>query len=361
MPEDLTGNDQDEDFKFPENPREPENSSAQVLRFLGKIHADEAFCDPQHTREYIDDLEFDSFKDLLLSTNALIRGIPITERSADGENVYLTGGYVDNEDIPPKFEDKEGLLLETFQAIKRMNNGEAPFENVAILLGACINAIHLFNDANGRTSRLAYSLVKDGYRGTQEDNEHINAILGKYGRQIIDINPGIIKSELNAKIFEHLTGANPMDPLIPTYFWGNAGRYKKELQEALSVRDDISSSDREFLVKITCSDEGKQLQHGFLAVAKALSSKGKLLDHVKTFEEDGKPARSPLLIGEAIAELDSSDIAEIREAYWAIKKMYVEFLIGSIETPEEFTTVDREGDQVTIFSEFKKVLDRRAA
>lgn len=329
--------------------------SARTLRFLNKINANEIFCDEQHTRDFINSLEFESFKNLLLATNAVLRDIPIQQRSADGENVYLTGGSVDGEYIPPKFEDKNALLLETFEAAKRMNSEGVPLEDVAILLSSCINAIHLFNDANGRTSRLTYSLIKSGYDGKEDDVQHIKIVLGEYGRSAIDVNPGVIQTDLNATIFTRFIGVNPKDPLVPTYFWGRAGLLKKELRESLLTRDDLSEDDKKFLTDLIWSDEGRQLGSGFIAVAKILSQKGQLLNHTQTFFEDDKPVRSPLLIGEAIEELGASDIAEIRKTYWQIKKMYVETLISSIEMPEEFQTVD---GHRTIFSELKDAVNK---
>jgi len=327
-----------------------EERAERTLRFLKKIHADEVFSDEEHTREYIDNIEYDDFKELLDGVNAVIRGIPVARRAADGERVVITSGLIDKGYIPPKYNERDELLREVFHTAKRMNQKQAPLADIAILLGVSINAIHFYGDGNGRTSRLAYTLINDGY-----SEEKIEGVLGNEGRKTAWTSTEYFDVPINQALYQKSTSLNPLDPASPRAFWTQSGLASSAaLSEMLSTRQDISDKDKEFLTMVICSDEARSLGHGFLAVVDFLSSRGKLHDYIKSFESDGRVVRSNLLIDKVIPNLTTEDITEIRENYWRIKKQYVEAIIDSIENPNDYLITDRDGNTSTVLDEFKK-------
>lgn len=62
-------------------------------------------------------------------------------------------------------------------------------QDIALLISTGVNAIHLFNDGNGRTSRLLNYLINTDYTGSEDQVVFLKKLLGENGRLFIDINP----------------------------------------------------------------------------------------------------------------------------------------------------------------------------
>lgn len=182
-----------------ENPKSEkeirEEQSKKVIEFLDKSHAFEYFK-KLLSEEDIEKPDFDSFKDFLIRINGIARNIPIHERYIDGENVHIAG-YVDTDEVL-RHEDKEDVLRNGYEKILNLHN----HQDIKYVLPALINAVHLFMDGNGRTSRIIHLLLSD--HSTKEEflieTEKALGVDGRYNS--LDINPGFIKSELRKIILK---------------------------------------------------------------------------------------------------------------------------------------------------------------
>lgn len=161
-------------------------SSQKLVDFLekSKVHA--------YMHELINDREdipsFDEFKDFLIRLNGIVRKIPISERTTDGENVQLSG-FIEDISVP-RHSDKEQLLKYAYESLPNIKK-----EDVRYMLPAVINAVHLFADGNGRTSRIVHQLFSD-YKSEGEFLAETQKALEEDGRyETLDINPGLITLE----------------------------------------------------------------------------------------------------------------------------------------------------------------------
>lgn len=162
-----------------------------VTRFLELSGAESVLGTEEYRREFLHSMDYVSFRDLLIRFNGIARNVsPVDRRLGDESYVYSEWKNEENGEenfhtlyFPPLLKDREPLLKEAFDATKQMDD----LESIGFMLGLTINAIHPFNDGNGRTGRLTYMAIAKGYRGFN-DNRDYNAVLqNNLGRQIIYI------------------------------------------------------------------------------------------------------------------------------------------------------------------------------
>ena len=128
-----------------------EDNSKKLVDFLRRIDAPAFFQNVLSGKEKIP--SFDELKDYLVRINGIARKIPVSARRADGENVQLGGlGTVNL----PRSEDKGPLLKYAYDALPKINPNDAKY-----MLPAVVNAVHLFADGNGRTSRALHVLLRE--------------------------------------------------------------------------------------------------------------------------------------------------------------------------------------------------------
>src|SRR5271157_1330805 len=126
---------------------EERNKNADyTAEFLDRIHAPEVLDSPDNRKEFIENLDYDSFADWLKRINGMSRGQKVGERSIDGELVEVMTL------MPPEPEDKIPLLNATLDAAKQIleenQDTQVALDRVSILFSGSINYIHLFGDGN---------------------------------------------------------------------------------------------------------------------------------------------------------------------------------------------------------------------
>ena len=129
--------------------------SEELLKILGKS-LEETFANEDSKREFISKLDYEEFKDLLIQLNGIVRAIPVDERKIDGADVIVGNDFFGIDYMPPAEEEKLILLSELLGSVQRMNNKNRELKDIALLISSVINATHLFNDGNGRLSRMFY-------------------------------------------------------------------------------------------------------------------------------------------------------------------------------------------------------------
>lgn len=167
-----------------------EKGAERAEKFLNRIGAYDFFEDIQKHPEKTREIPFERFQSFLTRINGIAREIPIRERRADGEGVYI-GGFVGDTQVPRQ-EDKEGLLRMAYESAGHVRHvGDEKY-----MLPAVVNAVHLYADGNGRTSRVLHVLLTQ-HASRDELRSMIRSVLDDDGRfESLNIDPGLIAVSL---------------------------------------------------------------------------------------------------------------------------------------------------------------------
>ncbi len=166
-----------------------EERSERVLSLLDKLHAKEAFGGVKNREQFLEELTYEKIKRIGLLVNDTLRG-RFGSEDFDGEGVSVQASRPVEPDtswveyFPPSEDDKDVLLSAVLEEAKKLDIRDA-----AELIGLGIVAVHPFLDGNGRSSRLIYVLLSEGYDGSEESHERIQEVLGERGRDVVDLSP----------------------------------------------------------------------------------------------------------------------------------------------------------------------------
>ncbi len=231
---------------------------AKTIKLMERMHAAEVLSTPEQAKEFLDSLSYDEFKKWLGFVNGVERGIPRSERGKVSDSHVrsenpLMGAEVEYR--PPHKDFRDQLLKMAFEKAQSVDSPEA----AALTLGLSINAIHYFDDGNGRTARMAYTLLSRGYDGSRKDQEYYSSLLeNTKGREVVNPNPAVsgidkkIRSEMFTRIqkksgYSEAFGDNP-----PTYVYDGypdtfAGEYSPQ---KIAAGDGIDDTGRLMLYHI---------------------------------------------------------------------------------------------------------------
>ena len=303
-----------------------EKSADRMVRFLdfardiapleGK-KIGEVFGEEDTRREFIEHLSDRDFIELLSGINGILRDKEKTDWSVDGGPVMLSG-FIE-ESIPPRQEDKEPLLKETLDGVKIMNKSGRTLEDIALLLGSSINAVHPFADGNGRTGRLVYALMRDGYN--EETKPEIKKLLGEYGRDITDVYSAMTMFHIS-NLIKSEAGAD--DPELNPHHITNLFYHLPKLK--ISFQPEIPSDMKDKMIFSIQHDH----EDMFLAMFKYIQNNPEIYKYIKEF-----PKRSALMLEQLIPDLNTQEIEKIFDMYWKIKQDRVRLFIDCIVEPDK--------------------------
>ncbi|MFA6445968.1 MAG: hypothetical protein WCW14_01830 [Candidatus Paceibacterota bacterium] len=288
----------------------------KIVDFLNKIGAykyvQKILSNPEEKRE----VSFEEFRDFVVRLNGIARDVPIVKRSADGDGVYLSGF---DEVQVPNHKDKEDILKDAYNSL-----GKIPSGDEAYLIPAVVNAVHLFADGNGRTSRILHTLLTK-FVSVEDFNNNLRLAVGENGRlETEDINPGIVSTDIDKIVLlrHGFKFENEQDwsPIFPDGFCMLFVRTEK-----------VTSKKAQEFVNLFKADQSDC----FIAASEYLKEKGVLLQNVVRLD-DGM-ALSPLKMEQSLSE---EDWAEIMKRYYSLKKEHVEILIDSFVEPDKYKTMD---------------------
>ncbi len=317
-------------------------TAKNVGAFQGKPIED-TFALPEERRTFLENLTEEQFQELLSGINGIIRGKDKVEWQPDTKEggVVMTSMFF-GEKSTPRYQDKEALLSETFQGMHEMLQTRRSLEDVAVLLGASINEIHLYQDANGRTSRFVYTLLSQGVTRTSKD--FLKKVLGDDGRTAIDIDPTIISQDLDNIILEEVgQRKRSTNPELITNLW-----YDPE--SGVTWRENIPDELKEEFEKVY---EDHVL--GFAVLYKYVMQQENREQYLKRFEN-----RSVIRLDLLVPQLEAEQISELIEEYWNQKKRHGELLVDSIVNPEKPEyKIAKDGESMTLLEKFKKRIEEK--
>lgn len=303
----------------------------KIIDFLNRIGAYEYVQNLVSHPELRKQFTFEEFKNFLIRINGMARDISTSQRRGDGETVYLEGF---DTALMPRHEDKEGILQEAYDSIEKVSPGDESY-----LLPAVVNAVHLFADGNGRTSRVLHTLLYS--KSEEEFTKHLRQAVGKNGRyDTPDISPGLIDVDIEKIILSRhgiqFEDNGKYSPIFPEGF-GNlfATTEKPTTQKA-----------KEFMA-LCYHDQ----PYCFIATYEYLKEK-KLIEKVIIKNSNGYML-SPLKMEQ---ELSEEDWKAVIDAYYRIKKEHVEVIIDVFVEPNKYKNI--EGDMNLKDYFLKKIQER---
>lgn len=165
-------------------------SIAKTVRAMDYLHAEEVFSTPEQSKEFLDSLSFTDFIRWITFLEGMETNIAIKDRSIGSsshvEAVRKNDGSSYCKYLPPYSMHRLELLKMAFDKSQSISDPKT----AGLTLGFAINAIHPYDDGNGRTARVIYSLLSRGYSGSIEDKNYYSKILvNTTGQEIVNPNP----------------------------------------------------------------------------------------------------------------------------------------------------------------------------
>lgn len=325
---------------------QPESSAGDVdrdkradamLRFLHlvkKIEAfrgkdfEEIFSREDNKREFIENLKPEQFQQLLDGVNGILRKKDRRDWQMDGQTVELRSAIDWGEGYrPPRHEDKPDLLRQTLAAAQEMNRHGDELGDIGLMAAAALNAIHPYNDANGRTGRMMHLLLARDFEGAAK--KELKEVLSETGRDKIDINPGWLRTDIDRLIKIDLGiegGTKNKDRVLGLTGLVISENEEPVQEESKKFKAEVKDEDKSKFLELFERDE----EHFYYAIFDYLSGRP---DRQKYLLKSEKFSR--IMIGPLIESLGQGEVEEILNRYYALKKKYVEILIDSLAHPDK--------------------------
>ena len=133
--------------------------------------SNELFSDPSKRVEFMESLEWESFRDLLTHVNARVREIEPRDHTHDGEQSILRMATVaDSRDKTRILHQCFDLMTEYIQTSD--DEPEEKLSRLSLAVGSAIIHVHPFADGNGRTSRFMQSFLMHGTSDIEALEDH---------------------------------------------------------------------------------------------------------------------------------------------------------------------------------------------
>ncbi|MES2023692.1 MAG: Fic family protein [Patescibacteria group bacterium] len=271
-----------------------------------------------------ENVSFEEFKNFLVRVNGIARDVPVKERKFDGENVVLSG--VVGKKLMPKYEDKEPLVKYAYDNVPNLKFPE----DKKYILASVINAVHPFNDGNGRTGRLIYLLL-DKKVSKEDQVLKIRQALGSDGRfDSVDISSGLslVQYEIARKIEEQYGWKSKEKEKFPVM------SFVSEKDKFINNQSDTTKEEKEKILDLVQGD----IRFMLICAYEYINQKNLLEDVLFINPQGEKEKRFSLLRMDQIFKLEDWNI--IVNNYYLLKKQAIENLIGIFIEPEKYLCED---------------------
>ncbi len=296
-----------------EHTKRPERSQ-RLLDFLERTDAFQFFQNIDKGNSEQPEVNFEQFKDFVTRINGIARDIPIKERRFDGERVQLSGGLLGEKVIMPRHEDKEELLEYAFDSAHNIKR-----EDAAYMLPLILNAVHPFNDGNGRTARVLHLLLSE--KTEEKFTQSAEKALSADGRfDSLDLTPAILNYEVMLEILgEHdwIFSPEKRSPVAHKVLRGHFGNaelskanHESESWAFLTRFEELRQADPEYILTATVEALGEEKYVSLLIDEKILS---------------------PVLMQKNLVKEDWENIFD---KYFAIKREHIKELVDVFVHPD---------------------------
>jgi hypothetical protein len=315
-----------------------------VEQFFQKSGFSEVFSNETVALDFIRNLTYDKFKQLLVDVNGVLRGLPEDRRGMSGKRLLL-GDMHGNSHDPPHPKDKEHLLKEVLIAFQQLND----IQDIALLTYLGIQLLHIFDDGNGRTGRAIFCLMQGMDSVVRERNDFMKHYVIPFDAEIEgDARTGNINLGINIPIMKAVA-----EDILGTVFMQeyngihlDAPRPDTLLSEFSKSHEDWREWDNELKEEISEMLMISFLVEGFsirdIALLKFLQEQdGNLEDseyHKEPYGNDYyKYVKTFFLNGpKLMRELEKDDFEKIINIYRKLKQLFIRKMIDVIVHPENY-------------------------
>ncbi len=300
---------------------------AKTVKLMERLHAAETFSTPEQSKKFLDSLSYEDFKKWTGLVNGVERGIPRSERGQVSDSHVQSANPLMGTEVeyqPPHKDFRDRLLKMAFEKAQSLDDPQT----AALTLGLSINAIHYFEDGNGRTARMAYALLSRGYKGSQEDQAYYSSLLeNTKGREVVNPNPAVsgvdkkIRSEMFTKMQKNSGFAEAFGDKPPTYVFDGypnamAGEHSPD---EIAAGDEIDATGRQMLYHI--------MESGGMTMISLMTTFGP--DRVRDFVRTSPDGARTFVDGNAfLPTLNQEEIAKWWNSSESAIASYVQRLIN---------------------------------
>lgn len=340
----------------------------KVFEFLDRTK----FLDIRKTNEQFEEwfqkLSYEDYTSYLTRLNGVLRDVPIKNRTVDGENVEISFGIMKNVlYLPPSAAHKDGLIRQSFDALKKISDNE----DRALLAYYTLQAIHPYSDGNGRTGRLLHEIISDDGKNLTEENlselldhdkdGHAGTGKGRdvFAEKILDANSAYyyVNREIAKKVlgedFMQVNGGIFVSGPIGVGIVSEVAKQNLCPEEIALVKKilgegDVSNFPFRGIVLAKLIYERPHLEkYVYQAAFKLDERRGVVPDDCgkKSFAIDGE---------EIMPNLSEDDVRRLIEIHKEVKIKFVQSIIDIFTNPDKHKIKTKEGKDVTIKSVFRK-------
>ena len=354
----------------PEPVVEKLETGKKVFEFLDRTKFLDVRKSDEQFDEWLQKLFYEDYVNYLTRLNGILREVPIKKREVDGSGVELSAGALFGISyLPPATEQKDGLMRESFEAIKQMPDNE----DRALLIYYAIQAIHPYSDGNGRTRRLLHEIISEDGKGLTE--ERLSELLdhdkqgssgsGKgrdsFAEKVLD--PNSAYDYINREVAREILGEDFLKEHGSIFDAAMAG----EGFVPVAVKEKLLQEEVVLAEKILGESEVNNFSFRGLVMAKLLREKGDLQKYPFTLnnpiidgqrrgitpEDTGKKIFS--FEGDKLMEdLTVEDVRRLIEIHKEIKSKFVKTMVDIFANPENHQITNKEGEIVPIKTTFRK-------
>ena len=337
----------------------------KVFEFLDRTK----FLDVRKSDEQFDELlqklSYEDYTNYLTRLNGILREVPIKKRAVDGSGVEVSFGIMgDILYLPPAAEQKDGLMRESFDALKQIPDNE----DRALLTYYALQAIHPYSDGNGRTGRLLHEIIsEDGKELTEEKLSELldhdkdgHAGTGKgrdvFAEKVLDANSAYYY--INREVAKEILGDDFFKEFGKIYYSGyvGIGNVPKDIE--------ISPEERALAEKIIGEGDVANFPFRGMAILKLLQENGKLFEYqfIGT-RPTGANEVVPEDVGKQFlgidndkfeAELTAEDTKRLIEIHKDIKNRFIRTMIDIFNNPDNHLLKTKDGKDVQIKDVFRR-------
>ncbi|HBB56664.1 TPA: hypothetical protein DEW47_01395 [Patescibacteria group bacterium] len=337
----------------------------KVFEFLDRTKFLDVRKSGEQFNEWLQKLSYEDYTNYLTRLNGILREVPIKKRAVDGSGVEISFGIMgDISYLPPAAEQKDGLMRESFDALKQIPDNE----DRALLTYYALQAIHPYSDGNGRTGRLLHEIIsEDGKELTEEKLSELldhdkdgHAGTGKgrdvFAEKVLDANSAYYY--INREVAKEILGDDFFKEFGKIYYSGyvGIGNVPKDIE--------ISPEERALAEKIIGEGDVANFPFRGMAILKLLQENGKLFEYqfIGT-RPTGANEVVPEDVGKQFlgidndkfeAELTAEDTKRLIEIHKDIKNRFIRTMIDIFNNPDNHLLKTKDGKDVQIKDVFRR-------